>query len=123
MKIILSKTLFLMVVASLILSTFFAMKMQMDLANNNGSCIFNTLASCPMNLQEHIDKLQQAFAARPETQSNVFSALLIILLPTLLIALERWYKLAFQNRNPEFKLFNYIISFYSSGIAEPKLYI
>ncbi len=87
-----------------------------------------TSSLCDMNAADHIGKWQQLFTS---LQISIFLLLLIIASSLIYFFIKMqsdhqtsssfWYRY-YKDKNPELKLYNYLLLALSDGIIHPKLY-
>lgn len=95
----------------------------MDTANNQLACVFDNAGSCSMDYQQHIQAWQSIFISNQIYKFNSILIFLILIISVLAIVNvdQNTYQL-YVKSNPDVKSFNYLISFFGRGLAQPKIY-
>lgn len=117
------RVLFLITILALISNLFISPKMVMDIANNQLACVFDNSGSCSMDYQQHIQTWQSIFISNQIYKFDSILIFFVLILSVLAIVNvdQHTYQL-YVKSNPDVKSFNYLISFFGRGLAQPKIY-
>ena len=127
-----TKSLLILAIFLIPLSSFFALKSSMNMENNGvmAKCIFAVDSSegCQMTISQHLSEWQQIFTLGSSPDQSLL--LLALLTPAIAFTFFREFLssylvnfyLRYKRQNPDLKLFDYLLLAFSKGILHPKVY-